>query len=63
MRDYLPPRLVVHAAGQSESTPRPGTGAQLGGVVSLMRIGSTFDSLGGRAMPNALGRGSCRNYL
>ena len=54
MRDYLPPRLVVHAAGQSGSTPRPETGAQLAGLVSLMRIESTVDSLGGRAMLNAL---------
>jgi AraC family transcriptional regulator, activator of mtrCDE len=54
LRDYLPPRLVVEAADHSASTARPGTGAQLAGLVSLMRIESAVDNLGGRAMLNAL---------
>src|SRR5882762_5963813 len=51
LRDYLPPRLVVHAgahAGQQE------TAAQLAGLVSLMRSEAADDHLGGRAMLNAL---------
>ena len=51
---YLPPRLVVQAADHSASTVPAGTGAQLAGLVSLMRIESAVDSLGGRAMLNAL---------
>jgi AraC family transcriptional activator of mtrCDE len=51
LRDYLPPRLIVHAgsyAGQKE------TATQLAGLVTLMRSESTDDHLGGRAMLNAL---------
>ena len=51
LRDYLPPRLVVHAsahAGQKEAT------GQLEGLVSLMRREAADDHLGGRAMLNAL---------
>jgi AraC family transcriptional activator of mtrCDE len=54
LRDYLPARLVVQAADHSASTARPGTSAQLAGLVSLLRIESAADSLGGRAMLNAL---------
>jgi AraC family transcriptional regulator, activator of mtrCDE len=54
LRDYLPARLVVHAPGHSAATARPGTGAQLAALVSLMRAESAVDSLGGRAMLNAL---------
>jgi AraC family transcriptional activator of mtrCDE len=54
LRDYLPARLVVHAADPSAATARPGTGAQLAGLVSLMRSESAVESLGGRAMLNAL---------
>jgi len=54
LRDYLPARLVVQAADHSASTARPGTSAQLAGLVSLLRIESAVDSLGGRAMLNAL---------
>jgi AraC family transcriptional regulator, activator of mtrCDE len=53
LRDYLPRRVVVHAADHSASTARPGTGAQLAGLVSLMRAESAVDTLGGRAMLNA----------
>jgi AraC family transcriptional regulator, activator of mtrCDE len=52
--DYLPSRLVVHAADRSAATARPGTGAQLAGLVSLMRSESAVENLGGRAMLNAL---------
>jgi AraC family transcriptional activator of mtrCDE len=38
LRDYLPARLMVQAADHSASTARPGTSAQLAGLVSLMRI-------------------------
>jgi AraC family transcriptional regulator, activator of mtrCDE len=44
----------VQAAERSASTARPGTGAQLAGLVSLMRIESALENLGGRAMLNAL---------
>ncbi len=54
LRDYLPRRLVVQAADHGASTARSGTGAQLAGLVLLMRIDSAVDSLGGRAMLNAL---------
>ena len=53
-RDYLPPRLVVQAADHSATAARPGAGAQLAGLVSLMRAESAVDGLGGRAMLNAL---------
>ena len=54
LRDYLPPRLVVRAPDRSASTERPATGAQLQGLVTLMRTESALESLGGRAMLNAL---------
>jgi AraC family transcriptional activator of mtrCDE len=54
LRDYLPPRLVVRAPDRSASTERPATGAQLEGLVTLMRMESALESLGGRAMLNAL---------
>lgn len=54
LRSYLPSRLVVHAADQNISAGEPGTGAQLAGLVSLMRLESGTDNLGGRAMLNAL---------
>jgi AraC family transcriptional activator of mtrCDE len=54
LRDYLPPRLVVRAPDRSASTERPATGAQLEGLVTLMRTESALERLGGRAMLNAL---------
>jgi AraC family transcriptional activator of mtrCDE len=54
LRDYLPPRLVVPAADHSAATARPGTGAQLVQLVSLLRNESAVENLGGRAMLNAL---------
>ena len=54
LQSYLPRVLVVQAAERSASTARPGTGAQLAGLVALMRAESALDSLGGRAMLNAL---------
>lgn len=54
LRDYLPPRLVVRGPNRSASTERPATGAQLEGLVTLMRTESALESLGGRAMLNAL---------
>lgn len=54
IRDYLPARLVVSAAERTAATARPGTGAQLAGLVGLMRLESADENLGGRAMLNAL---------
>jgi len=51
LRSYLPPRLVVHAGAQAG---RQSNGAQLAGLVALMRRESSDDDLGGRAMLNAL---------
>jgi AraC family transcriptional regulator, activator of mtrCDE len=42
------------SADRSASAARPGTGAQLAGLVGLMRSESAVYSLGGRAMLNAL---------
>jgi AraC family transcriptional regulator, activator of mtrCDE len=50
VRNYLPPRLVVHAGAHVGQ----GTAGQLAGLVSLMRSESADDHLGGRAMLNAL---------
>src|SRR5262249_39432669 len=54
MRDYLPPRVVVHAGDHGAASAPAGTAAQLTGLVSLMRSESEADRLGGRAMLNAL---------
>jgi AraC family transcriptional regulator, activator of mtrCDE len=54
LRNYLPPRLVVHAGDHKVETIRSATAAQLAGLVSLMRGESAADHLGGRAMLNAL---------
>ena len=54
LRNCLPSRLVVHAAAYSAATAQPGTGAQMAGLISLMRSESAVESLGGRAMLNAL---------
>jgi AraC family transcriptional activator of mtrCDE len=53
LRNYLPPRLVVHA-GDHVGTATSGTAAQLAALVSLMRSESSAGHLGGRAMLNAL---------
>jgi AraC family transcriptional activator of mtrCDE len=50
LRDYLPPRVVVHPAGHDASA----TSAQLAGLVSLMRIETASENLGGRALLNGL---------
>jgi AraC family transcriptional activator of mtrCDE len=52
LRDYLPPRVIVHAA--ADRAAGSGTSAQLAGLVSLMRIESASESLGGRALLNGL---------
>src|SRR5262245_8942872 len=51
IRNYLPPRLIVHA---NKRSGQPETAAQLAGLVSLMRNESMAVTLGGRAMLNAL---------
>jgi hypothetical protein len=54
LRAYLPTHVVVHAAEHSAALARPGTGAQLAALVSLMRNESAAENLGARAMLNAL---------
>src|SRR6266849_2513010 len=54
LRNYLPPRLVVHAGEHSGETVGAGTAAQLANLVSLMRTESVVDHLGGHAMLNTL---------
>lgn len=54
IRSYLPRRLIVHAAEHSAAAAGPGTGAQLTGLVGLMRAESAADNLGGLAMLDAL---------
>jgi AraC family transcriptional activator of mtrCDE len=53
LSDYLPPRLIVRAMGRSLSGPGSATGAQLAGLVALMRAESDGENLGGLAMLNA----------
>lgn len=52
VRDYLPPLLVVHA--DRASTASSTTGAQLAGLVTLMRAEAGDEHIGGLAMLNAL---------
>lgn len=54
VRDYLPSRLVVSAGEHTAGTARPGTAAQLAGLVGLMRSESAEENLGGHAMLTAL---------
>ena len=54
LQGYLPSPLVVRTADQDAVGGEPGTGMQLAGLVSLMRIESAAENLGGRAMLNAL---------
>jgi AraC family transcriptional activator of mtrCDE len=54
MRSYLPRRLIVCAAENSAAAAGPGTGAQVAGLVGLMRAESAAENLGGLAMLNAL---------
>jgi AraC family transcriptional activator of mtrCDE len=51
---YLPSQLVVSAAERSAATAQPGAGSQLAALVGLIRSESAGESLGGRAMLNAL---------
>ncbi|HTC96437.1 MAG TPA: AraC family transcriptional regulator [Bradyrhizobium sp.] len=51
MQNYLPPRLVVRAAGGETHS---GAAMQLSALVALMRGETEADHLGGRAMLNAL---------
>lgn len=54
LRGYLPSQLIVRAADHDAAEGGPGTGAQLASLVSLMRIESAAENLGGHAMLNAL---------
>jgi AraC family transcriptional regulator, activator of mtrCDE len=49
LRDYLPEDLVVRSGGQSTTA-----GAQLAGLIALMRTEASGEDLGGYAMLNAL---------
>lgn len=52
LRGYLPTRLIAHSAAQAKGATE--TGLQLANLLALMRAETTSDSLGGRAMLNAL---------
>jgi AraC family transcriptional activator of mtrCDE len=54
LRHYLPSRLVVNVGNHKVETLGSQAGAQLAGLVSLMRGEAADDHLGGRAMLNAL---------
>lgn len=54
VREYLPPRLIVSAAAHSANTARAGSAAQLTALTTLMRSESAEESLGGRALLDAL---------
>ncbi|GJD53560.1 HTH-type transcriptional regulator MtrA [Methylobacterium crusticola] len=54
LRDYLPPRLVVRTADPGAFATSSGARDVLTGLVSLMRHEAVSDSLGGRAMLDAL---------
>jgi AraC family transcriptional activator of mtrCDE len=53
LRGYLPIRLVVRSSDQNGTVAKSDTGADLSGLMALMRKESAIDSLGGRAMLNA----------
>jgi AraC family transcriptional activator of mtrCDE len=57
LQDYLPARLVVHAADHGAAGARAGAGARLADLVALMRSESAAENLGSRAMLNALSTG------
>ncbi|MFC3652915.1 AraC family transcriptional regulator [Dyella humi] len=52
LRGYLPTRLIAHSAVQTGDATK--TGLHLSNLLTLMRVESSGDSLGGRAMLNAL---------
>ena len=54
IRSYLPRRLILHAPENSAGASIPGTRAQVVGLVSLIRVESAAENLGGLAMLNAL---------
>jgi len=54
LRSYLPRRLILHAPENSAAATGPGAGAQVVGLVGLMRAESATENLGGLAMLNAL---------
>jgi AraC family transcriptional activator of mtrCDE len=54
IRSYLPRHLILHAPENSAAAAGPGTGAQVVGLVGLMRAESATENLGGLAMLNAL---------
>ena len=51
LRGYLPARLIAHSAHSESATD---TGLHLSNLLALMRVETSGDSLGGRAMLNAL---------
>jgi AraC family transcriptional activator of mtrCDE len=54
VRDYLPSRLVAHAGSDALPERAAGTATSLAGLMALMRRETDADTLGGRAMLNAL---------
>ncbi|GLS19541.1 transcriptional regulator [Labrys miyagiensis] len=53
LRHYLPPLLVVRGARDPAATGKSTAGVQVGGLVTLMRVETDGETLGGRAMLNA----------
>jgi len=54
IRAYLPRRLILHAPENSAAAAGPGTGAQVAGLVGLMRAESATEKPGSLAVLNAL---------
>jgi AraC family transcriptional regulator, activator of mtrCDE len=54
LRDYLPPRLIVHTDINNLSEVNSKSKLQLANLISLMRSEATSENVGGRAMLNAL---------
>ena len=54
LRSYLPSRIVISASENSAAVARSVTGAQVAGLVRLMRVESANEHVGGLAMLNAL---------
>lgn len=54
LRDYLPPRLIVHTEIKDASAKSSRSRLQLANLISLMRSEATAESAGGHAMLSAL---------
>jgi AraC family transcriptional activator of mtrCDE len=54
IRNYLPTNFVIHAANDDDEAGGGSASSHLASLVSLMRVESTGDALGGNAIFNAL---------